>query len=80
MTTVEMLLELEEQDYIGMGLGRALVRTMLRKAKEIATSAPPVESKVAVIAEPPPEQSDNSMASVVTVEDDNSSNSTPLGD
>ena len=39
VTTVEMLLELSEQDYVGMGLGLALVRTMLRKAKEIVTSS-----------------------------------------
>ena len=45
--TVEMLLELTENDYVDMGLGRALVRTMLRKAREAivqSSSSSPVKS------------------------------------
>ena len=37
--TVEMLLEMTENDYVDMGLGRALVRTMLRKAREAVVQA-----------------------------------------
>ena len=47
MYTVEMLLELTENDYVDMGLGRALVRTMLRKAREAivqSSSSSPVKS------------------------------------
>ena len=38
VTTVEMLLELEQADYVSMGLGLAIVRTMLRKAAEIVNT------------------------------------------
>ena len=38
VTTVEMLLELEQADYVSMGLGLAIVRTMLRKATEIVNT------------------------------------------
>ena len=38
VTTVEMLLVLEEADYVSMGLGLPIVRTMLRKATEIVNT------------------------------------------
>ena len=38
MTTVEMLLVLEEADYVKLGLGLPIVRTMLRKATEIVNT------------------------------------------
>ena len=44
-----MLVELTEDDYVDMGIGRALVRTMLRKAKEIVASLP---APAAVPADP----------------------------
>ena len=37
--TVEMMVELTEDDYIDMGFGRALVRNMLRKARSIVAPA-----------------------------------------
>ena len=76
-----MLLELEEKDYIDMGLGRALVRTMLRRAKEIATttSAPVAESKPVIPSEPQPEPSDSDAVAVTATGDDGgSSNSAPV--
>ena len=42
MTTVEMLLVLEEQDYVKLGLGLPIVRTMLRKANAVVN--PPASS------------------------------------
>ena len=49
--TVEILLEYTEDDLIGLGLSRGLVRTMLRKAREIAAGitpplAPPTEQQL----------------------------------
>ena len=40
VTTVEMLLELSEDECAEMGLGRPFVCTMLRKAKAIAQPPP----------------------------------------
>ena len=35
--TVEMMVELTEEEYVDLGIGRALVRNMLRKARGIVT-------------------------------------------
>ena len=43
VTTVEMLVELSEDDYVQMGLGLPFVRTMLRKAKLIVQQPPKPE-------------------------------------
>ena len=41
MFNIGIMIELSEQDYVNMGLGRALVRSMLRKAREISDAASP---------------------------------------